>query len=1066
MPKLPAHALVWRPESASYELWTQGRQEYSFQASEEARWLAWLETHLTFSFRGQKGSLNALKENRQRGSGYWYGYKGLEKRTVKRYLGPTARVTLARLEAVASEFEQARAFAIAHPLAAEDDPASSRPVSDIFEPGHTSSLPSLSLKFRLPRLRERLVERPRLVQLLDDGQSSGLTLLSAPAGFGKTTLVSQWLASSQKEGLAVAWISLDERDNDIVRFWRCVVGACQGMPGERSQTVLAQLTALERSPSLLEEPVLELILTTFLNELAAVSGCGIIVLEDYQFITISRVHTSLAFWLEHLPANQRVIMITRHDPPLPLAQWRVRGLLYEIRSRALRFTPGETASFFQRHCNREVSRADMVRLLDRTEGWIAGLQLAVLVLNAQGTDEGVGSAFQCTHRYIVDYLVQEVLDHLPENVQLFLQQTSLLERLQSRLCEAVTEQSEGQRMLEWLERANLFLVPLDETHQWYRYHHLFREVLLQRLAQNPPEVIAELHRRAARWFLREQMAAEAVTHAYAAKDFATLADSIEQSQAVLLQQGENATLASWINLLPQAVLFERPPIFVLACMENMAADRTQVAAELLNAYAHRHHLPAVGTRNVDELERALCGHAGQLFPHQQNDSQRRAEVICGLLGLYATLVLVMERNVALYQQIRQRSERYVPSTGQRRQESWFAALLQGDVQGAIADLMKSLNESMTRPEDAVLFTHIYPTLTLLLMTTGQLQLIESVARQMLQRKDTLDARLNHGPALIDLGRIAYERNQLDQAEASIQAGLPLCQYPGFEAMRYRGLLVLAKTRRAQGNREAAWTVTQELEMELSRNKPADSALNNWRGLLAWEALNLGDEKYAWLWMQDNPMPQDIASCLSLLSADGFLMQAFFLLHFGRRAEAEMLLSELSGWTRQNKLHGLLIPVLALQAILAQARGESTQAEMALKEALVLARSSGYVRTLLDLSEGMQELLLRLWNGRHAKARHSSVRYLEWLFASVRDDGTGHSLMESAFSQPLIEPLSRREREVLREIDEGYSNEEIARRLVISSSTVKSHINNIYRKLQTKSRTQAIARARTLNLLSN
>nr|MDQ2716255.1 LuxR family transcriptional regulator [Chloroflexota bacterium] len=331
MPKPPTHALVWGSESASYELWTQGYREISFQASNEAQWLAWLETHLAFSFRGQGGHMNVLKESRQRGRGYWYAYRSLEKRTIKRYLGPTARVTLALLEEVAGKLGQELVVTGTRAPAAASGAEIPQEAPARARPEHASVLPALSLKFHPPRLRVQLVERPRLVQLLEDGLTSGLTLLSAPAGFGKTTLVSQWLASLQKEGPVVAWISLDESDNDVVRFWHCVASACREMLGERAQTVLEQLIALGRSPSLLEAPVLELVLTTFLNELAASSGRGIIALEDYHFITTPQIHTSLSFWLEHLPPNLHVVIMTRNDPPLPLAQWRVRGMLHEIR---------------------------------------------------------------------------------------------------------------------------------------------------------------------------------------------------------------------------------------------------------------------------------------------------------------------------------------------------------------------------------------------------------------------------------------------------------------------------------------------------------------------------------------------------------------------------------------------------------------------------------------------------------------------------------------------------------------------------------------------------------------
>ncbi|HEY5001620.1 MAG TPA: hypothetical protein VII61_00610, partial [Ktedonobacteraceae bacterium] len=813
MPKPPAHVVMWIPESTSYELWTQGRRELLFQSGDEATWLAWLETHQAFSFRGQGGSLNALKENRQRGRGYWYGYRGLENRTLKRYLGPTARVTLARLEEVAGSFEQARALADAYLLAAEDGAGS---FSSAAEPGRSDQAAEqpLSFKFRPPHLRERLVVRPRLLQLLKDGQERRLTLLSAPAGFGKTTLVGQWLAALQKEGPALAWVSLDEGDNDVVRFWRCVVKACQGMLGERTQSVLGHLAVLGRSFSLLEKPVLELVLTTFVDELAAFPGHGLIVLEDYHLITLDQIHTSLSFWLEHLPASLRVIMLTRHDPPLPLARWRARGFLHEIRSGALRFNAGETALFFERQSTHPLTHIDMLQLLERTEGWIAGLQLAVLVFNTQGTEQTASRALQDPHRYVADYLMQEVLNHLPENVQLFLELTSLLERLQGSLCEAMTGLPEGQHMLVWLEQANLFLVPLDEKRQWYRYHHLFRDVLFQRLTQHRSKDLAELHRRAGRWFLQERMFSEAVAHAHAAGDFVTLAECIEQSQSALLDRGENATLVAWTYLLPQPVLLERLPIFFFACMQHMAMGRTQAVAELLNTYARQHQLPAVGTRDVDQLEHALREHVDHLFPPPWGDRQQQTNTLYGFLRFYATLALAMEFNVTLYQQIQQRAELYTPPFTLRRQENWLAALLQGNIQGAIADLMENLRGSLALQNDTILLAHIYPILISLLTITGQFQMIESTARRVLQ-ENTLDACLHHGPALIDLGSVAYERNQLEQAQTSIQTGLPLCHYPGTGAARYRGLLLLAKIRRAQGDRSAARALLQELEMELA-----------------------------------------------------------------------------------------------------------------------------------------------------------------------------------------------------------------------------------------------------------
>src|ERR1700680_5079947 len=412
--------------------------------------------------------------------------------------------------------------------------------------------PILATKLYLPRLRPNVVSRPRLLERLNEGLHRKLTLISAPAGFGKTTLVSEWGAFIER---ATAWLSLDEGENDPTRFLTYLVAALQTIAATLGEGVLGVL----HSP---QPPPPEAILTALLNEITTLPDNFVLVLDDYHVIDAKPVDMALTFLVEHLPPQMHLVIATREDPQLPLARLRARGHLTELRAPDLRFTASEAAGFLNQVMGLNLSAEDIATLEDRTEGWIAGLQLAALSMQGHHDVAAFIRAFAGDHRYIVDYLVEEVLQRQPEPVRRFLLQTAILDRLSGPLCDAVTGQEEGNARLEALERGNFFVVPLDDTRHWYRYHHLFAEVLSARLMEEQPDQVATLHRRASAWYEQHGSVGDAIRHALEARDFARAADLVEMALPAMLRRRQEATLLGWLRTLPDELVHVRPVLSV------------------------------------------------------------------------------------------------------------------------------------------------------------------------------------------------------------------------------------------------------------------------------------------------------------------------------------------------------------------------------------------------------------------------------------------------------------------------------------------------------------------------
>src|SRR6266702_740807 len=591
MPKVASYLLAWSFTLKTYQVEETPSQELLEIALESPAWFAWLDHISSFAFWGKSGHYTARKESRPRGEGYWYAYLGIGKKLMKRYLGKTGDLTSARLEQVAEELDTAQEAVVNPSQEASSEgrsmPASISPLVSSGAEGagppvalpqpsepNTERAPLLSIKLHRPRPRSRLVSRSHLVERLQQAMECPFTLISAPAGFGKTTLLAQWLAQS---GLPVAWLSLEPEDNDPVRFLTYLIAALQTVDCRLGTSALARLRTLQPSP-------LETVLALLTNDLMVdEAGKIALVLDDYHTITAEPIHRAVTYLLEHLPLQLHLVISTRVDPPLPLARLRARGELVERRAQNLRFSAEEVTHFLADTMELVLDADQVVQLAERTEGWVAGLQLAALALRGRADVDQFLARFSGSHRYLVDYLAEDVLRREPEPVQRFLLQTSLLERLCAPLCAALTGSSEAQALLEQAERANLFLVPLDDHREWYRYHALFAEFLQERLRQAFPGEGETLHRRAAQWFEQQELIPEAVQHALAGADYERAVRLVTQSARAFLLRGETATLRTWLQALPEDLLRARPRLCMILGNELSTAGEFEAADVWLRA---------------------------------------------------------------------------------------------------------------------------------------------------------------------------------------------------------------------------------------------------------------------------------------------------------------------------------------------------------------------------------------------------------------------------------------------------------------------------------------------------
>jgi LuxR family maltose regulon positive regulatory protein len=896
--------------------------------------------------------------------------------------------------------------------------------------------PPLATKLFVPQLRPSRVSRPCLVARLNRGLSGKLTLVSAPAGFGKTTLVADWLQQGDR---SFTWLSLDEGDNEPTRFLAYLGAALARIHDDWSQPVERALRAPQPSPP-------QGVVAALINEIAAGERELVLALDDYHTISNSAIHETLRFLLDHLPPAMHLVLVSRTDPPLPLARLRARSQLAEIRVDDLRFTAEEAASFLNEVMGLALTPEQIVTLEARTEGWIAGLQLAALSLQGLGSGQdvtGFMDAFAGSHRYVMDYLVEEVFGRQPLPIQEFLLQTSILERLCGPLCDAILDErpemantsssvggpsSAGQATLQYLEDHNLFTVPLDHERRWYRYHHLFADLLRDRLRQTLPERVPDLHRSAAAWYERHELMEEAVHHALKAQDYALAVRLIQQVAFSLWQHSKTYTLLTWMRAMPEALVRSHTSL----CVDYAAALTV--------------------TGQLDAVEPWL--QAAEALFREQAASPTAPFFLAHVYNLRAYLARFRGTpDEALA--FSQRALEHTPANrldvrGPTLMHMGHAYLLNGNAAEADRTLTEACDicRAIHHPAAYLSAAHY---LAQLRIYQGQLHEAQAIYQAAAKFVSEQGVPVCAGIEQIGLGDILREWNDLEAAASHIDEGLRLAEMGGDFVFLRDGYLARAWLELALGNLDDALASVQKAEQVVRHHRCAwETALVGvWQARLC---LARGDLAGAATWSRTCGLSPDDEPCF--LDELGHLTLAQVLLAQDRLEEAGRLLERLQQAAGSAGRQGRLIQILIAQALVRQAGGDEAGALLSLEQSLVLAEPEGYVRTFLDAGPGMIPLL------RRASSCGIAPGYVARLL-----EATGQPpFSQPSVAQPLVEPLTPRELEVLSLIAGGLRNQEIADQLVISLATVKRHISNIYGKLGVSHRTQAVAHAQELCLL--
>jgi LuxR family maltose regulon positive regulatory protein len=908
-----------------------------------------------------------------------------------------------------------------------------------------SGLPLLETKLHVPGWRPGLVSRPRLVSALNRRAGSKLTLVSAPAGFGKSTLLAEWLAADRTGNQPAAWVSLDSGDNDPTLFWTYVITALRTSQRGLGEHALALL----HSP---QPPPIESVMTILINELSALEDDVALILDDLHVIEAQPVHGAIAFLLDHLPPRLRLVIATRADPPLPLARLRGRGELTEVRAADLRFTRDEAAAFFNEMIGLDLAAGDVAALETRTEGWIAGLQLAALSMQGQRDVSGFIQTFAGDHRYVVDYLIEEVLQQQADGVRSFLLQTAVLDRLTGPLCDAVTGQDGGTARLEALERGNFFVVPLDDTRRWYRYHHLFADVLRARLMAEQPDLVATLHQRASMWCEQQGSAAEAIRHAFAAEDFVRAAELIEWATPAMRRSRQEATLLGWLRALPDAVVRRRPVLNIAFAgtllsvgeVESVEARLRDAERWLETKVAPSERPEALSAEMVNLDESELERLPASIAMYRAGRALALGDVASAIVHAQRVLDLVAEDDLL--------------ERGAAAAMLGLAAWTSGDLEAA----HRSYAEGMARLHQA---GHISDTvggaiaLADIRIVQGRLREAMSTYERALRLASEQSDPLLRGVVDMHVGlsELHRERGDLDAALRHLLTSHELGEHAGFHQFPYRSRVAMARIRQAEGDLDGALELLHEAE-----RRYMSDFYPNVRPIAAMKArvwVVQGQLDRAFEWARGQGLSAD--DDLSYLREFEHVTLARMLITLYKRDRKERSIHEAMGLLERllesaeaGGRTGTVIEILMLQALAYEARGSGSHALAPLERALALAEPEDYIRTFVDEGDPMRNLLRQAAPG---------SAYARRLLRAFDEPALASSAMTQT-STALAEPLTAREIEILRLIAAGMRNQEIADRLFISLATVKRHVANAYGKLDAGHRTEAIARANELNLL--
>jgi LuxR family maltose regulon positive regulatory protein len=887
----------------------------------------------------------------------------------------------------------------------------------------------LETKLFVPRQRRQVVSRSRLRERLSQALEAKLTLVSAPPGFGKTTLVAEWLAEAHVEA---AWLSLDQGDNNH-SFWSYLVAALQTVKpgiGESTATLL-------QSP---QPPPIESLLATLLNELNAVPRDLVLVLDDYHVVEDRAIHEGLAFLLDHLPPKLHLVVVSRADPPLPLARLRARGELVEIDADDLRFSSDEATTYFNDTMGLHLTSSDVAALEARTEGWIAALQLAALSMQRRDDPGNFIADFAGDDRYVVDYLVEEVLERQPDEIRDFLLKTAILDRMSGPLCDAVTGLGNGKARLEALDRANLFVVQLDTRRQWWRYHHLFAEVLRAYLIEAQPDLVAALHRRASEWYADTGEPTQAIHHALAAHDVDRAAALIERAARATLRGYRPAVLVEWLAALPPELVRTRPVLGAYYAFALLGLGELDAAKSLLR-----------------DTERCL---EGRSEVEMVVVDEAELQSVPGMIALAWAFRAQALGDVATTLGLARRARDLMPE-GDHVWRAGAGVLLAlahwmtGDLETAqsvhdagVADLVRSGDIRLA-------ISAVYDGAEL---RKARGRLID--AQQSYERAFQLADRQGGSgiPGLGDLhlglSDLYREWDDLDAARSHLQLAEDLGRRAPLPQTPARSRVAVARLRQAEGDLDGASGLLEQAERLYVRSPVPEIRPIGALQARLWLAQGRLEEAFAWARRQQLSADDDLdyaREFAHITLARALLARAT---HDGdRRAgtDALALLDRLLATAEAHTRTGSTIDILVALALAHRARRDTASAVTAVGRAAALAEPHGFVRTFVDEGEPMRDLL------RHLVAGGVGGAYARRLLGSFE---------QSAPTRPkgLPEPLTPREVEILRLVAVGLRNQEIAEQLVISLPTVKRHIANTYAKLGAGHRTEAIARAQALGVL--
>ncbi len=910
----------------------------------------------------------------------------------------------------------------------------------------------LATKLYVPSARAGVLPRSRLVEQLNIGIVRPFTLISGPAGYGKTTVVSIWTACS---GDPVAWLTLDAGDNDPVRFWRYIHAALQTVDSCLGEDLLPALFSAQ-------PPALEQIIIGLVNDIAACKRKLILVIEDYHVIENPEIHAGVNFLLDNIPPQLHIIITTRSDPPLRLGLRRGRGQISEIRSADLRFTPDETAVFINETMRLALAEEDILSLAKRTEGWIAGLQLAALSLQQQNDKHAFVTAFAGDDRYVMDYLLEEVLQRQPLELQTFLLKTSVLERLSGSLCEAVAEQADSQSILDQLEQANLFVTPLDNRRYWYRYHPLFAELLRHRLHRIfPASDRVELIRRACAWYVSEGLIVEAISQAFVSLEYQLAVQLLEQYGVGIFFNSETMLVHHWLKSLPEEVLLQSP----LLC--TVFANTCAHAGTFQDAALQQTE------RWLDAAEKGLA----------ISDSVRTTDALTlGFIGLSRAYLSLWRRDPPQTTiDVARRALATLPSEEVSLSDRNFERLRSGltnnlgisyTALGDEVSALQAFSETQHIGEACSDWLNWYTAVanqSIILSHQGRLPEALDVCMNALTSKSGRDGESEHfapyAAALYEMmGQIHLEWNDLEKAEAALQKCLELSRFIAAGDWQTSSFIALSRLHLARGDLAQAFAMLNQAKSESPR---AGIAITTWKIRLSLvdasehpEAMN---DVFSWAAERSlQPFEPYWTSSETLTLIRVLIAQHRLASHAASKALPDLqalqeFLAKEIQTAEVSRNISRLVELQLLQSLAWHAMNLLPKARESLMNALETAMPGGYIRLFVDEGEPVEKMLRQLTSD--VRDRPHVADYVNRLLSAFEPVAR-----EPKRPDGLIEPLTEREMEVLRYIAEGCSNPEIARRLYLSPNTLKAHAQNIFMKLNVHNRLQAVNRARELGLI--